>query len=94
MAETNGWDYVATQPIHVDGVRAFNPGDPVHADYVKDHELATSGADAVVTKIGSKAHETLHAELVASQNPGLRQAAGEEVSAGQVESAAASGGKG
>lgn len=48
-AEAEGWDYVALQPINIDGVRAFNTGDPVPNDHVKNHKL-----DEVTAKVGTK----------------------------------------
>lgn len=51
--------YVATTPIDVWGVRGYNTGDPVPASVVKSLELATSGAEQTVAKVGTKAADAV-----------------------------------
>jgi hypothetical protein len=48
--------YVATQPIFIDGARAFNPGHPVPAGHVSRFDLQDS-----VAKVGTKAAEKVTA---------------------------------
>jgi len=50
--DTGGWDYVAIHAIDHEGVRAYNPGDSVHADNVKAYGY---DKDGLVAKIGTKA---------------------------------------
>jgi len=45
-----GYGYIALQPINIDGVRAFNTGDPVPDSHVKDHGFS----DDMVAKAGTK----------------------------------------
>jgi hypothetical protein len=44
--EAEWGQYVATQPIFVDGVRAFNTGDPVPAGHVKNGLVAKAQVTA------------------------------------------------
>jgi hypothetical protein len=39
----DGWDYVALAVIDHNGVRAYNPGDQVHADNVKEYGYLEAG---------------------------------------------------
>jgi len=41
--------YVATGPIFIDGVRAFNEGDPVPAGHVRDGLVAKASVTAAKT---------------------------------------------
>lgn len=59
---TDEYEFVALSPIDLNGVRAFNAGDPVPAGHVEAHSLQSSGRDAVVAKRGSKAAEKVEAE--------------------------------
>lgn len=54
-----GYDYVALQPIEYDGVRAFNTGDPVPNEQVKNHDLST---DQVAKRDSQKAKQALGVE--------------------------------
>jgi hypothetical protein len=48
--EAEWGQYVATQPIFVDGVRAFNAGDPVPAGHVKNGLVAKAQVAAATEK--------------------------------------------
>jgi hypothetical protein len=48
--EAEWGQYVATQPIFIDGVRAFNAGDPVPAGHVKRDLVAKSQVTAAEKK--------------------------------------------
>lgn len=41
---SDDYEYVATAPINIHGVRAFNPGDPVPAEHVASFDIAGSVA--------------------------------------------------
>lgn len=50
-------EYVATEVIHLDGVRAFNPGDSVPAGHVEKYDLKDRVARPG-TKAAAKATST------------------------------------
>lgn len=47
--------YVATQAIYIDGVRAFNVGDPVGVDHVANNVVPSDAVAKTSTKAGKAA---------------------------------------
>jgi hypothetical protein len=79
MSDNDQVAYVALQPINHLGVRAYNPGDRVHANNVKAHGYEVG---VQVAKVGTKAADAVTAP---------RQATGDEQGLAQAREAATAG---